>query len=373
MRNEQKFISECILAFLGNRNYKKLKKLYKLINVKILNILIVNYGIAGYFYRLYLDKVFNTIDIPDGTIQLWKKISGRNLLINEINDKEALKIVNSLTTNNIDYIYIKGLSLRRRCYRDNYINISTDIDLFIKKSDYIKVKKILLDSSYEIPLDYYINKIAIEIPFEEFEKYAGEICFIKKQDSFKFIVDLQWDFIFGSDKTSIFHKIYRFESFYQFKNTNKIDIEENKIKVFPLETEFINMSFHFAFHHGFCGIKWLTDICMFVKKYETEIDFNTIRKTVDSNLIKILGIILMFAYEFNSKIKMSKEQRKLFCVDRLIPFEYTFYKSMVFKPYDITSNRRLRRAIKILLPYSMQDRFLVIKNYLKFWVKNYLK
>ena len=78
----------------------------------------------------------------------------------------------------------------------------------------------------------------------------------------------------------------------------------------------------------------------------------------------------MLAYEFNYQRKMSKEQKKLFCVDKLLPFEYSFYKGMVFKLAGIVSNRIALRIIKILLPYKMSDRLHVIKDSLKFMWRN---
>jgi hypothetical protein len=372
MKNEQKFIAESIRAFLGHYSAKKLNKLFNSIDTRKLNILIADQNIAGYFYHLYLNKVFDSINIPSDTLDTWKSFSGRNLILNELNNDEAIKIIKDLNKNKIDYIYIKGLSTRYRCYDDDYISSSVDIDLFIRKYDYIKVKTILLDNGYKIPVDYYINKIAIAIPFEEYEKQEYEICFTKKQNALEFIVDLQWDFI-ARDKASVFHKIYNLEPFYRFDSIDEIEAGGYKIKVFPLETEFANMSFHYATHHGFNGIKWLIDICLFIKKYESKIDFELIFKIADVNLKKILGITLMLAYEFNYQTKISKEQKKLFCVDRLLPFEYSFYRSMVFKLDGIISNRTALRMIKILLPYKMSGRLSVIKDSLKFMVKNQFK
>jgi len=369
MRTEQKFIAESIGAFLGHYNVNKLKRLYKHSDKKKLVKLISSQGIEGYFYYLYQKKVFNELNIPAGTVDTWKKASGRNLIANELNDKEAIKIVKGLNEKKIDYAYMKGLSLRNRCYNEGFINSSVDIDLFIKKSDYKKVKKLLLCNYYKIPLDYYYGEIAVKIPFDEFEKQEYEICFIKDQSALNYIVDLQWDFI-GRDKALVFHRIYRIEPFYRLDNTDEIETGGQKIKIFPLETEFINMSFHYAFHHGFIGIKWLTDICLFIKKYEKEIDFATILKKADKNLKKILGITLMLAYDFNYHKNLSIEQKKLFCVDRLLPLEYRFYKSMVFKLDGIIPDRFALRIVKILLPCKMIDRLRVVIDSLKFTFKN---
>ena len=365
MKNEQKFMLECIHTFLGNYNVGKLKMLYESTNDQKLNLLISQQNLGGFLYHLYLNKKFKTINIPADTIQLWKKVAGKNSLTNAINDKETFQIVSQLDENNIDYIYMKGLSTRRRCYNCDYLKYSTDIDIFIKKADYPKVKDILLARGYEIPYDHYIKDFAVKIPFEEYENLTFEISFLKRKNALKFIVDLQWDFTFF-DKTSVFHRLYNINSIYQFKSTDEIEIDGYRLKVFPLEIELINISFHYVFNHGLKGIKWLIDICTFIKKYEIKIDFDYIIKIANTNLRKILGIMLMLSYEFSSKSKMDKEQKRLFCVDKLLPFEYRLYKSMVFKPDNNSVLSKLAlRIVKILLPYKMRDRLRVI-NYFFF-------
>ena len=121
------------------------------------------------------------------------------------------------------------------------------------------------------------------------------------------------------------------------------------------------MSFHYVFGHGLKGMHWLIEICLFIKKYETKMDFGFIYETADANLKKILGIILMLAYELNAKSTMSKRQKKLLCIDRLLPFEYSLYKSMAFKPKSSALYIVSLNIIKILLPYKMTDRLRVMK------------
>jgi len=364
MKNEQKFILECIRAFLGDYNVGKLKMLYGSINEQKLNLFISQQNLEGFFYHLYLNKIFKTINIPVDTIQLWKKVAGKNSLANAINGRETFQIVSQLDENNIDYIYMKGLSTRRRCYNCDYIKCSIDIDIFIKKADYPKVKDILLSNGYEIPYTHYTEHIAVKIPFEEYENRAFEISFLKRKNALRFIVDLQWDFTFF-DKSSVFHRLYNINSIYQFKYTDEIDIDGHRLKVFPLEIELINISFHYFFNHGLIGMQWLIDICTFIKKHETKIGFDHIIKITNTDLRKLLGIMLMLSCEFSSKPKMDKKQKKMFCVDRLLPFEYRIYKNMVSRPYSNSVLYSLTlRIVKILIPYRMRDRLCVFKYFI---------
>ncbi len=358
--NEQKFITECIRAYLGNHNVQKLEKLYRSVDLEKLDGLITQQNIEGFFYHLHVNNVFQKINIPQEMTNKWKRVAGRNSLVNALNDREALWLADLLDKKNIDYIYIKGLSTRMRCYDNDYIKYSVDIDLFIKKTDYGRVKDILLENDYYIPRDHYINGVGIAITFEEFEKNEHEISFVKRQGSLTSIIDLQWDYI-DSDKTSVFHDLYEINSFYRFDTTVEIDIKGSKLKVFDLETDLMNMAFHYAFHHSFRGAQWLIDICTFVENHESEIDFESIIERADKNLIKILGIVLMLAYEFNSGKKLDRARRKSFCVDRLLPFEYRYYRSIVFKPISGISNSISLLVTKILLPYRLGDRMRAFK------------
>ena len=357
---EQKFITECIRAYFGNHNTQKLEELYRSVSFKKLDKLVTEQNIEGFFYHLYINNTFQTLNIPQEMAGSWKRVAGRNSLINAFNDREALWLAGLLDKSNIDYIYIKGLSTRMRCYDNDYIKYSVDIDMFIKKTDYGRVKDILLENDYYIPRDHYIENVGIAITFEEFEKNENEISFVKKQGSLTSIIDLQWDYI-DSDMTSVFHDLYRINSFYRFDLTDEIEVEGSRLKVFDLETDLMNMAFHYAFHHSFRGAQWLIDICTFVNNHESEIDFESIFEKADANLVKILGIVLMLAYEFNSGKKLNRTQRKSFCVDRLLPLEYRYYRSMVFKPVSGISNSLSLLVTKILFPYNFVDRMRAFK------------
>jgi len=51
MKNEQKFILECIHSFLGNYNVGKLKMLYESTNDQKLNLLISQQNLEGFLYH----------------------------------------------------------------------------------------------------------------------------------------------------------------------------------------------------------------------------------------------------------------------------------------------------------------------------------
>ena len=361
---ERKFINECIRAYFHKENTEKLYNLYRSVDPEVLNGLIIEQNIGGFFYHLYINKVFQKLNIPSKIAEDWKKTAGKNSLVNSINDAEAMWFGDLLDKNKIDHIFFKGISTRRHCYDNDYIKYSTDIDLLIKQKDYERVKAILLKNSYCIPVDHYTEDIAIMIPFEEFEKNESEISFIKKEGSLTTVIDLQWDLL-DSDKKSVFHDLYNINDFFHFNNTEEAILENKKIKVLDIESQFINMAFHFAFHHGFRGIQWLIDICSLLKKHGEKINFKKILKNSSDDLKKITGIVLMLAYELDSYQDHEKDWQKSFYVDRLLPLEYRYYRQMALKPVSGISNSISLLITKILLPYRFCSRVRVF-NYMFF-------
>ena len=242
---EKRFIIECIRSYLGNNDSDKIRRLYNKSSFEKLTELIESQNIEGFFYHLYLNKHLDKIKIPDKTIDKWKKVSGKNLLINTLNDDETLTIVKEFNKRKIDYTYIKGLSTRKRCYENNYIKGSCDIDLFIKKNDYKKTKELLIENGYEIPYKYYNDDVDIAIPFKDYEKRAFEISFVKKKAKLKYSIDLHWDFFF-TDKKTIFNDLYDKKTFFGLNKRNILRIDSKKINVFSLEDEFIYIAFHYV-------------------------------------------------------------------------------------------------------------------------------
>jgi hypothetical protein len=227
------------------------------------------------------------------------------------------------------------------------------------------VKETLISEGYEIPLDFYQGINAGQIGLGGFLGYENEIAFSKKGKPLDLLIDIQWD-ILNRDYTDIFHHLYQLKDIYHFEKKEQIVIDEVQVNVFPFELELVNIAFHYAFHHGFCGIKWLIGICLFLKKCQKEIDLEFLVQNVDYNTRKVLGVIFMLANDYLGREELSREQRKVFCIDRLLPFEFAFYKKMVLKIFDKGKSPKDLRIIKILLPYKKKDQWAVAVKNLRF-------
>jgi hypothetical protein len=356
---EKRFIYQCIKAYLGDRDPQGLRHLYQRCRIRKLQHIITGQNIGGFFFHLYKLGIFEGMDIPEDILEDWKMIAGRNSIINSINDREALWFTDRLNREGIDYIYLKGLATRKRCYDNDHIKYSEDIDVFIKRADYERVKSILIENGYAIPRDHYIDNIGIAIPFEEFEKGEHEISFVRSRGKIKTTIDLQWDYV-DADRMSIFHSLYDINSLYDFEETDTIEIDGLSMKVFHTGTDLLNMAFHYGFHHGFRGLQWLIDICSFVNNNIGGISIEDRFADTGKDLRKVLGIVLLMAYGLNG-ISMNDGLKRFLGVDRLLPFEYRYYRSMAFKPVAGISNSISLLVTKVLLPSSIRDRLRALR------------
>jgi hypothetical protein len=69
----------------------------------------------------------------------------------------------------------------------------------------------------------------------------------------------------------------------------------------------------------------------------------------------------MLAYSFIPGREISAKLKNSFNVKRLLPFEYKYYRSMIFKPVSGIGNSISLLITKILLPFSISERWRAFK------------
>lgn len=351
MNREEKFIKECLSAYLGKTDLHKLSNLSHRINENKLAAIISNHNLGGLFHHLISTGCFEEITFSPKLISNWKKAAWKNTFVNSLNDTEASILAKELDNNKINYAYIKG-AVCRKYYENDYIRSSVDIDLFIDKKDYLKTKEIFLNNKYEIPVEYYMNA-DIKLDLSEFEKHTKEISFVKKIGQTQYITDLQWDFI-GFEKSSLFQRIYEINDLFLTCNSDIIQINNYLVKTLTPDKELYIMAFHYCFHHGFRGLKWLLDICTYINL--SGMTTQDMVSGLSESGSKIIGISVMLANELSGNPQLSKTTKKILHVDKLLPFEYLFYKSMLFKIHQGVFASITSRILKMLLPYRFKDK-----------------
>ncbi len=171
-------------------------------------------------------------------------------------------IINLFNKNKIDYLILKGIPVY--LYYQNYSipqMIHYDCDFLIKKKDYPKAKKILINLKYQ--------EIKKNIFLETHNK-EKEVSFIKKTSSWTIIIDLHFEPVFLMTQVSQLNNLYpkklielMTNDFYQ----NKKEITVNNLKINILKKHyFIYYLLLHYFHHNFKGIQRLNIINLITKK-----------------------------------------------------------------------------------------------------------
>lgn len=352
MDNCSRFIFECIRFFLGKGDPFKISDLYGRIGGSGLFNLANTHALEGMFFHINANGAFSETPLPEPLVNNLKHSAWKNDFENIASDTEAARICTVLQEQNIEYRYIKG-ALTRRAYPASYIRYSCDIDLFIKKSDYHMAKNALASIGYSLSKDFY-EKYKLEISVDSYEEIASEITFSGKVGNRTQLVDLQWDFI-SMGGASIFNELYDINMLIFNSPVNYIKLENRNIKTVNGKTDFFVMVFHFAFHHGFKGMKWMLDICNFIamNRYCLDEYFTDVTPSMG----KIAGLSVMLADEISGSESPSKSEKKKMHLDRLLPFEYRFYKSRLMKNDFGVLNSISHRLVKVLLPYRHRDKF----------------
>ena len=355
MGNENKFIKECIGIYLGKPIPNNLERLFNKASCLRINELAKNQRISPLLYYLYQQGTFNTIPVPDELIKQWKTTAWKNSFENQLKDLNSKILIAEIEKKNISYVYLKGKAVRQ-FHKEDYITTSTDLDLFIKKSCYSELKELLINSGYKIPdPDKMMSNTVLSTA--EFEKSMNEIMFVKQEKAMQYIIDIQWDFISFGTKSPL-HKIYDINELIT-NNVVRMQLDNGfNVYTLPMEKQFYIMAFHHAIHHGFRGLKWFVDMGIYYVSCKP--DIQSLCKTLSKDSRKILGIVVSLINDFAGYERPDKRMRKILCTDRLLPFEFKFYKSMLMSRNKGLWNNISHRIVKVLLPYHNKTKLNVL-------------
>ncbi|MBN1623400.1 MAG: nucleotidyltransferase family protein [Clostridia bacterium] len=355
MTNEIKFLKECIGIYLGKAVPENFSRLFLLSNPTSINDIAAEHRLLGLMHYLHINGVFNGLPIPEKMLKQWKITAWQNSFENQLKDANAKSILKEIEDHNIEYVYLKGKAVRQ-FHKTDYICSSTDLDIFIDKSSYPKLKQLLLGYGYSIPEPGKMMKDTV-LNLSEFEDSMNEIMFVKKEKTTSYIIDVQWDFISFGTKSPL-HRLYEINNFIMADIVRMKTGDEFDPYTLPLERQLYIMAFHHGLHHGFRGMKWFVDMANFYITCSP--DLYLLSKLLTKDSMKIVGIAVTLIHEYAGLKKPDRSMRRTLCTNRLVLFELAFYRSMLFNFNEgIWSNISLR-IVKFLLPYRHRNKFRVL-------------
>ena len=165
--------------------------------------------------------------------------------------REIVKIKNALYSNNIDFLFLKGLPLHLYKEKKQPGRIYADCDILIRKEDFSKVSEILKKNGFNYHESSYslIHKLLKNKP--------TEFAFVKQIQNFPVVFDVH------AEANFLLNQIGKLDILYSQKLLDRLTLKFMKEKKeaivdgekFPLLSDnnlIIYLSLHF-FHHNFRG------------------------------------------------------------------------------------------------------------------------
>jgi len=283
-------------------------------------------GMAGYFSGLFSKKEAG-LKIPVADAEALKRAAHRIAAHNALYESECAKLIKGLSAMGVENILLKGLSYMEDIYGDTSARGMGDIDLLVRPDGRMKALEYLLADGYS---NYVIPSFkGSRDDFTKLTDITGESHFMKKSVVLTVGVDLHWKMRAGYP----LNDYLLLDRFPWWKNNNTVIIGGVSARRLSPEMQFIHLALHFAIHHEYTGLRWFIEICLFIKRYGNDLDWEFIYKTAISlDCRKLLGVCLRLAADYmGDSWPCSVIWRRFLPGSTLLPGEYRFYKSCLMR------------------------------------------
>lgn len=283
-------------------------------------------GMAGYFSDLFL-KNEAASKIPAAVADTLRKSARRVAARNAFHESECAKLLKGLSSAGVENILLKGLSYMEDIYGDASARTMSDIDLLILPDDRTKAFDYLHTDGYS---RYVIPSFkGSRDDFERLTDITGESHFMKKSGALTMGVDLHWKMRAGYP----LNDYLLLDEFPWWERNGVVVIGGETARRLSPEMQFIHLALHFAIHHEYTGLRWFIELCLFLKRYHSELDWEFIYRTSASpDCRKLMGVCLRLAANYMPASSPGAAIWRRFLPDSaLLPGEYRFYQNCLMR------------------------------------------
>ena len=313
-------------------------------------------GMAGYFSALIFQTEIG-LKMPVEVVDALKKAAHRIAAHNALYESECAKLLKGLSAMGVENILLKGLSYMEDIYGDTSARGMSDIDLLIRPDDRMKALEYLLADGYS---NYVIPSFkGSRDDFIKLTDITGESHFMKKSGILTVGIDLHWKMRAGYP----LNDYLLLDRFPWWEHNSTVIIGGVSARRLSPEMQFIHLALHFAIHHQYTGLRWFIEICLFIKRYGNDLDWDFIYKTSASpDCRKLLGVCLRLAADYmGDSCPGSAVWRRFLPDSALLPGEYRFYKSCLMRE---TRSRIASYLCMTLSPATLAGRFGIISYFM---------
>ena len=276
-------------------------------------------------------------DIPEKQRQRFKKLWVVNLSHSLILSNELKKVLQTLETERINALVLKGASMAQNYYPLPELRPFNDIDILVQKKDLDKIKDTLIKSGYT----------SQEKSKENFNrKYWYCLPFFQKKK--KILLEIHWNIAQL--------KRYKININNIWQEATSFNIGKSAYLMMSIEDLIIYQSLHLAYHY-YDRLLWMVDIALIIEKEKKYIDWEKIvKKCYAQNCRSPVYYALVYIKDlFKAPIPSAT-------LSRLMPnlFIDYFVKLMLntkeLPGKKIIHNRFFRYPFALLMIDRMQDR-----------------
>jgi hypothetical protein len=323
-------INENILSLVAALNSGKVDScnmpVLRDVDMPVILTAIEKTGMAGYFSALF-SKIEAGSEVNAAFVDSLKNPARRIAARNAFYEHECANILKGLSGIGVKAILLKGFSYMQDIYGDTSARRMDDIDLLISPADRIKALEYMAANGYS---NYIIPSFKGSIDdFARLTEITGEAHFMKKSGVLTAGIDLHWKMRAGYP----LNDYLALDRFPWWENNGTVIIGGvTAVRLSP-EMQFIHLALHFAIHHQYTGLRWFIELCLFLKRYGNELDWEFIYKTAESaDCRKLIGVCLRLAADYmGDSWHGSAIWRRFLPGGSTLPGEYLFYKRCLMR------------------------------------------
>jgi len=281
--------------------------------------------------------------------------------------KKAPLIFTEFNKSSIDFLVFKGFAFTFILYQNTHLRPYSDIDIIIDKSDYQKVKSILIDLGYK-----------------QLQSRQGQ--FVSFQNSFydegspQSVIDVHWQI----NNRIEFHKHFHFKELY--KKCFQVTIENINFKTLSLTDAFILGCFHYQAHRpSDRNHIWLYDLALLWMKMNQTEQTNCIDKSRTTNQSQIvLGTLRLINETFvncmtidfdlselnseSTEYYLNKRKNKMTDIKTRLS-----HVSGIKNKFKFISEYMFQNKIYVKRRFRVDSNLWVYLYYPKMWIEDFLK
>ncbi|EQC51391.1 nucleotidyltransferase family protein [Bacteriovorax sp. DB6_IX] len=267
-------------------------------------------------------------------IKTYNQVKKRNWLIYQLYIDE-LKKIDHIINQGFEITLLKGICLVQDIYQDPSQRFLADIDLLLSPEEFVKMEEILLGLGYSKDIE------------DKWEANNFKTNFRKNIGPYELVIELHSRLFFMQNGVSFKKKrVEGYSSFYELDREDML----------------IHLMGHLGYQHTFISIHWLYDIYLFLLKYDQDLDWDYIKKSLEGleqlNSARICLNSILAVFKLESK-GLSYLRQSLFSKLAGLVMNSSFYLS--------TSDSYIRYYI---VKHFTKDSLREALRYDYLWLKN---